>query len=85
MLHRQRLLWGSLCAALGQSTIVIARALFCSPNKLFLQIKNEKSSSSHSSFLRYSSSGGRGRGCTWTVGAERGCTPVGAGAAGGRF
>lgn len=49
--HVERLLGESLCTALGWSTIVVVRALFFSPNKLFLQIKNEKSSSSHSSFF----------------------------------
>lgn len=48
--HAERLLGESLCTALGWSTVVIVRALFFAPNKLFLQIKNEKSSSSHSSF-----------------------------------
>ena len=62
---------------------MIVRALFFSPNKLFLQIKNEESSSSHSSFLRYSSSGARGRDCTWMVGAESRCALADARAARG--
>lgn len=62
---------------------MIVRALFFSLNKLFLQIKKEKSSSSHSSFLCYSSSGTRGRDCTWMVGAESHCAPADARAARG--
>lgn len=52
--------WGSACTALSWSTIVIMRALF-SLNKLFLPIKNEKLSSSHSPLLRCSSSCAGGR------------------------
>lgn len=81
--HVESLCGESMCTALGWSTIVIVRALFFSPNKLFLQIKNEKSFSSHSSFLHYSSSGTRGRDCAWMVGAERSCAPRDAGTAHG--
>lgn len=48
----------SLCTALGWSTIVIVRALFFSPNKSFLPIKNEKSSSSFSTLFHAASEKG---------------------------
>lgn len=63
--------WGSLaCRAQPEHYCDRKSSVLSSLNKLFLQIKNEKPSSSHSSFLHYSSSGAAGRDSTRVGGAE---------------